>query len=137
MVLDVSQCNRTFQPYSPEAAGTVEVPITASTAQGGIFIADAAPGELLILSLRLGGHGLGLPGPKRDGGKKEGVWGTAAEAAGQSGREAVVAAGMGAFLTSGSTLQDWAWARRVGSTGMLKPLASSRAASSVSCGQSE
>lgn len=44
----------------PEAAGTVEVPITASTAQGGVLIADAAPGELLILSLRLGGHGLGL-----------------------------------------------------------------------------
>lgn len=41
----------------------------------------------------------------------------------------------GAFLTSGSALQALAWAWRAGSAGMLKPLASSRAASSVSCGQ--
>lgn len=59
---------------------------------------------------------------------------------GQAGREAVVAAWgsvSGVFLTSGSALQDWAWGRRAGSAGMLKPLASSRAASSVSCGQGE
>lgn len=43
----------------------------------------------------------------------------------------------GAFLTSGSALQDWAWGPGVVSTGMLKPLASSRVASSVSCGQGE
>lgn len=43
----------------------------------------------------------------------------------------------GAFLTSGSALQGSARARTAGSTGMLKPLASSRAASSVSCGQGE
>lgn len=41
------------------------------------------------------------------------------------------------LLTLGSALQDWSWGWGVGSTGMLKPLASSRAASSVSCGQSE
>lgn len=41
------------------------------------------------------------------------------------------------LLTLGSALQDWSWSWGVGSTGMLKPLASSRAASSVSCGQSE
>ena len=59
---------------------------------------------------------------------------------GQAGREAVVVARgsvSGVFLTSGSALQDWAWGWRVGSAGMLKPLASSRAASSVSCGQGE
>lgn len=41
----------------------------------------------------------------------------------------------GAFLTLGSALQDLAQGWSVGSAGMLKPLASSRAASSVSCGQ--
>lgn len=41
----------------------------------------------------------------------------------------------GAFLTLGSALQDLAGGWSVGSAGMLKPLASSRAASSVSCGQ--
>lgn len=41
----------------------------------------------------------------------------------------------GAFLTSVFALQGWAWGRGAGSTGMLKPLASSRAASSVSCEQ--
>lgn len=41
------------------------------------------------------------------------------------------------LLTLGSALQDWSWSWGVGPTGMLKPLASSRAASSVSCGQSE
>lgn len=35
----------------PEAPGTVEVPITASTAQSSILIADTAPGEFLLLSL--------------------------------------------------------------------------------------
>lgn len=44
----------------PEAANTIEVSITASTAQRGILITDTAPGELLFLSLRPGGHGLGL-----------------------------------------------------------------------------
>lgn len=63
-----------------------------------------------------------------------------AGAAGQAGRQAVVAAWgsvSGAFLTSGSALWDWARGWGVGSMGMLKPLASSRAASSVSCGQSK
>lgn len=46
----------------PEAADTVEVSITASTAQGGVFIADVAPGELLFLSLRLEGYSPGLQG---------------------------------------------------------------------------
>lgn len=44
----------------PEAADAVEVSVAASTAKGGILIADAAPGELLFLFLRPGGHGLGL-----------------------------------------------------------------------------
>lgn len=39
-----------------------------------------------------------------------------------------------AFLTLGSALPALAGGRSVGSSGMLKPLASSRAASSVSCG---
>jgi len=44
----------------PEAAGTVEVPVATSAAQDGVLIADAAPGELLFLSLGPGSHGLGL-----------------------------------------------------------------------------
>ena len=49
-----------FHLYLPEAANTIEASITASTAQRGILITDTAPGELLFLSLRPGGHGLGL-----------------------------------------------------------------------------
>ena len=68
MALDFSQWKRTFHLPSPEAAGTVEVPVTVSAAHGGILIADAAPGELFFLSLRPGGHGLHLPtGPLRWG----------------------------------------------------------------------
>lgn len=51
---------RTFHLHPPEAADAVEVSVAASTAKGGILIADAAPGELLFLFLRPGGHGLGL-----------------------------------------------------------------------------
>lgn len=42
--------------HLPEAPGTVEVSITASTAQSSILIADTAPGEFFFLSLeaRLG-----------------------------------------------------------------------------------
>lgn len=56
------------------------------------------------------------------------------------GREGGCGGGLGvsgAFLTSDSALQDWAWGWRVAAAGMVKPLASSRAASSVSCGQGE
>lgn len=70
VALDFSQWNRTCHRPSPEAAGAVEVPVAASAAQGGILIADAAPGELLFLGLGPGGHGLGLPGPERNGGGK-------------------------------------------------------------------
>lgn len=42
---------RTLSQHPPEAPGTVEVPITASTAQSSILIADTAPGEFLLLSL--------------------------------------------------------------------------------------
>lgn len=59
----VSRCLVLFKFKSimafPEAADTVKVSITASTAQGGVLIADAAPGEF-FLSLRLGAQGLGL-----------------------------------------------------------------------------
>lgn len=54
------------------------------------------------------------------------------------GRLAVGSTGwvpVGAFLTLVSALQGWAHGFRAGSTGMFKPLASSRAASSVSCEQ--
>lgn len=44
----------------PEAPGTVEVSITASTAQSSILIADTAPGEFFFLSLSLGLVGLSL-----------------------------------------------------------------------------
>lgn len=59
-----------------EAADTVEVSITASTAQGGILIADAAPGELLFLGVKPGRQGLNLQGLERNGGSKvlDGVW---------------------------------------------------------------
>lgn len=44
----------------PEAPGTVEVSITASTAQSSILIADTAPGEFFLsLSLGLVGWSLG------------------------------------------------------------------------------
>lgn len=43
----------------------------------------------------------------------------------------------GAFLTSGCVLRGWVRGREACSAGMLKPLASSRAASSVSCRQGE
>lgn len=42
----------------PEAPGTVEVSITASTTQSRILIADTAPGQLFFLSLSLGLAGL-------------------------------------------------------------------------------
>lgn len=57
-VLELS--HRTFYLHALEAPGTVEVSIAASTAQGGILIADAAPRKLLILSLKPGSHSLGL-----------------------------------------------------------------------------
>lgn len=140
--LKSSQSHRTFYLYLPEAAGTVEVSVTASTTQGGILIADAAPGELLFLSLRPGGHGLGLQGPERNGDSKipDEVWEGCCRSS-RPGREAGCGGSLGsvsgAFLTSGSALWDWVRGRGAGSTGMLKPLASSRAASSVSCGQSK
>lgn len=69
----VSRCLVLFKFKSimafPEAADTVEVSITARTAQGGVLIADAAPGEF-FLSLRLGAQGLGLRGSERNGGSK-------------------------------------------------------------------
>lgn len=82
MALDFSQWKRTFHLPSPEAAGTVEVPVTVSAAHGGILIADAAPGEF-FLSLRPGGHGLHLPGPERNGESK--VWEITAGADGCGG----------------------------------------------------
>lgn len=74
--LELSQFHRTFYLHPPEAADTVEVSITASTAQGGILIADAAPGELLFLGVKPGRQGLNLQGLERNGGSKvlDGVW---------------------------------------------------------------
>lgn len=76
MAPQLSQPQRTFHLHPPEAADTVEVSVTASTAQGGILIADTAPGELLFLSLRPGGHGLNIWRTGRNGGHKvpDGVW---------------------------------------------------------------
>lgn len=129
-----SQPHRTFYLHSLEAAGTVEVSIAAGAAQGGILIADAAPGELLFLCLLPGGLGLSLLGAERSAGR-EVCRNTAVGAVGQGGRKAWQWPGV--FLTWDSALQDWARALRAGSTGMFKPLASSKAASSVSCGQGE
>lgn len=71
-----SQSHSTFYLHPPEAADTVEVSITASTAQGGVLIADAAPREFLFLSLWPGGHSLGLQGAENNAGNKvpDGVW---------------------------------------------------------------
>ena len=138
--LEHSQSRRTFYLHPPEAADTVEVSIAASAAQGGVFIADAAPRELLFLSCRPGGRSLGLQGAEGNGerylmeygweGHRRSRWLVKRE-----GVEATQTSVSGAFLTSGSALQALARAWRVGSAGMLKPLASSRAASSVSYGQ--
>lgn len=115
--------HRTFYLHPPEAPSTVEVSITAGTSQGGILIADAAPGKFLFLNLWAGSHDLGLQGPERNIGSKIHDRTTS-----QVGR-------LWAFLTLGSVLQGGAWGWEAGSTGMLKPLASSKAASSVSCEQ--
>lgn len=42
---------RAFSQHPPEAPATVQVSITASTAQSSILIADTAPGEFFFLSL--------------------------------------------------------------------------------------
>lgn len=68
VALGHSQSHRTFYLHPPEAADTVEVSVTVIAAQGSVLIADAAPGELLYLSLRPGGHSLGLQGAERNGG---------------------------------------------------------------------
>lgn len=86
-----SQPHRTFYLHSPEAAGTVEVSIAAGAAQGGILIADAAPGELLFLCLLPGGLGLRLLGAERSGGR-EVCRNTAAGAVGQGREEGVAVA---------------------------------------------
>lgn len=67
---DFSQPHRTSHPRSPEAAGAVEVSIAAGAAQGGVLIADAAPGELLFLSLVPGSLDLGLPEAERNRGRE-------------------------------------------------------------------
>lgn len=118
---------RTLHPYPPEAAGTVEVSIAASTAQGSILIADTAPGEFFFLSLGPRRQRLGLQ-EERNGGSR-------VQMSSQPGARLweVWQRLCGAFLTSVSALLGWARGRGAASTGMLKPLASSRAASSVSC----
>lgn len=113
--LELSQFHRTFYLHPPEAADTVEVSIAASAAQGGILIADAAPGELLFLGVKPGRQGLNLQGGERMGEVRylmgcgwQAAIGTAVD---QAGKETVVLHLGGlcwAFLTSGSALKHWA-----------------------------
>lgn len=113
--LELSQFHRTFYLHPPEAADTVEVSITASAAQGGIFIADAAPGELLFLGVRPGHQGLKLQGLEKNGGSKvlDRVWVAGCyRSSSRPSREGGCGVTPGglcwAFLTSGSALQHWA-----------------------------
>lgn len=114
--LELSQFHRTFYLHPPEAADTVEVSIAASAAQGGILIADAAPGELFFLGVGPGSQGLNLQGLERNGGSKvlDGVWAAgcyrSSSRASREGGCGVTPGGLRqAFLTSGSALQHWAW----------------------------
>lgn len=60
---------RMFYLHPPEAPGTVEVSIAASTAQDSILIADTAPGELFFRSLGPRKQRLGLQEDRNREGK--------------------------------------------------------------------
>lgn len=136
----LSQLRKTFELDPPETAGTVEVSVATMAAQGGILVADAAPGEFLLLCLLLRprGDGPGL-GVQRQGSQgEESPWYAGVCTRTQLPLEKEAGDVESAVsLTSDRALQDGTLGGRAVSMWVLKPLASSRAASSMSCGCKE